>query len=298
MNRPFCFDSIDLSNYSVFATIVSLCMSLLVSKLLNINDLIICILSVGSYMASLFCYIYATNSNFIYLGKFLLLFWFIFFSSFNIVIRYYLVFFYIIGAVVSSIAGLEYGYVRSIVSKSVDKSEVADALSLILIVDTIIAVVASVVFQVFYAHIVSQGVAVLFYFSGAFVLATLVIHFINYCLYKPVNQSIDIESLRNAQEHDNNKEQLDDDENENDDDENEANRAATNKANRLKKARQRRLLSLSETRLSCRVPATAVDREFDFLNRSINNTNPITTGDPVFNPLHKSLMLSSVDTIE
>jgi hypothetical protein len=188
--------------------------------------------------------------------------------------------FIILGAAVSSIAGLEYGYVRSIVSKSVDKSEIADALSLILIVDTIIAVVASVVFQVFYAHIVSQGVAVLFYFSGAFILATLVIHFINYCLYKPVNESIDIQSFYN------------DDENENDEN---VTRAGIVSARRLRKARQRRILSSSETRLN---RAIAQDREFDFLNRSINNTNPITSGDPVFNPLHKSLMLSSVDTIE
>ena len=69
MNSPFCFDSVDISNYSVFSTVVSLIMSLFVSKLLKINDILICILSVTSCFASMFCYIFGTTQDYLYLGK-------------------------------------------------------------------------------------------------------------------------------------------------------------------------------------------------------------------------------------
>jgi len=147
MNAPFCFDSIDISNFSVFSTVLSLVVSLLVSKFKRVKDLLICIVSVASFFASVFCYIYGTNIYYVYLG-----------------------------AAISSLAGLEYGYVRSIVSKSVDKKEVADALSLILIVDTIIAVVSSIVFPIFYSKTVSKGVGLLFGFSNGFILITLICH--------------------------------------------------------------------------------------------------------------------------
>lgn len=77
---------------------------------------------------------------------------------------------------IASIAGLEYGYVRSIVSKSVEKDEVADALSLILIVDTFIGVVSMVLFPILYSHIVSKGISILFSFSNGFVLMALICH--------------------------------------------------------------------------------------------------------------------------
>lgn len=147
MNAPYCFDSVQISNYSVFSTVISLFMSLFVSKFIKINDVLICILSVGSYFASVLCYIYGNSIYHIYLG-----------------------------AIIASIAGLEYGYVRSIVSKSVEKNEVADALSLILIVDTFIAVVSSVIFPVLYSSIVSKGIGILFSFSNGFVLMAFICH--------------------------------------------------------------------------------------------------------------------------
>lgn len=69
MNAPYCFDSVQISNYSVFATVISLVMSLLVSKFVKINDLLICILSIASYFASVICYIYGNSVFDIYLGK-------------------------------------------------------------------------------------------------------------------------------------------------------------------------------------------------------------------------------------
>lgn len=147
MNAPFCFDSIDISNFSVFSTVLSLVVSLFVSKFIKVSDLLICIVSVASFFGSVFCYIYGGNSFYVYLG-----------------------------AGISSLAGLEYGYVRSIISKSVDKKEVADALSLILIVDTVIAVVSSIVFPIFYSKTVSKGIGLLFGFSNGFILIALICH--------------------------------------------------------------------------------------------------------------------------
>ena len=76
----------------------------------------------------------------------------------------------------ASVSGLEYGYVRSIVSKSVEKHEVSDALSLILIVDTIVAVFAMSLFPVLYSNVVSKGISILFSFSNGFILITLICH--------------------------------------------------------------------------------------------------------------------------
>ena len=147
MNTPYCFDSVQISNYSVYSTIVSLVASLLVSRFLKVNDLIICILSVLSYFVSVLCYIFGNTTSYLYLG-----------------------------ASIASISGLEYGYIRSIVSKSVEKDEVADALSLILIVDTFIAVVSNVLFPILYSSIVSKGISILFAFSNGFVLIALICH--------------------------------------------------------------------------------------------------------------------------
>ncbi len=69
MNAPYCFDSIAISHYSIFSTVFALFMSLFVSKFIRVNDVIICIISVGSYFASVFCYIYGSDVNYIYLGN-------------------------------------------------------------------------------------------------------------------------------------------------------------------------------------------------------------------------------------
>lgn len=69
MNAPYCFDSIAISHYSIFSTVFALVMSLFVSKFIRVNEVIICIISVASYFASVFCYIYGTDVNYIYLGN-------------------------------------------------------------------------------------------------------------------------------------------------------------------------------------------------------------------------------------
>ena len=147
MNEPYCFDSIDISNYTLFSTVVSLVMSLLVSKCFRVNDLLICILSVLSHFASIFCYIFGETNYYIYLGS-----------------------------IISSIAGLEYGYVRSIVSKSFSKQQVPDALSLIVTVDTFINVVSVIVFPIMYAKLVSTNVKIIFYIINAVNLVVLFLH--------------------------------------------------------------------------------------------------------------------------
>ena len=73
-------------------------------------------------------------------------------------------------------SGLEFGYIRSIVSKSVGQHEVGDALSFILIVDTFIGVVAMIVFPMLYSFIVSRGIRYLFMFSNIFVFIAFVCH--------------------------------------------------------------------------------------------------------------------------
>jgi hypothetical protein len=71
---------------------------------------------------------------------------------------------------------LEFGYVRSIVSKSVDKSEVDDSLSLIIIVDTAMIVASSLFFPLIYRKVVGEGASVLFVISNAFALLAFVYH--------------------------------------------------------------------------------------------------------------------------
>lgn len=147
MNSPFCFDSIEISKYSVFSTFVQLVFSMIISKFLRINDLIICCFSVLSLFSSVFFYIYGNSAIYIYAG-----------------------------ALISSIAGLQCTYARSIVSKSVAKSEVSDALCLVLLVDTFIAVLSNIVFPVLYAKIVSKGITLLFWFSNFFILIALLLN--------------------------------------------------------------------------------------------------------------------------
>lgn len=74
MNKPFCFDSIEISNYTIFSTLTSLVMTLLVSKFVKVNDLLVCIISIGTYFLSVFCYIYGDSIAYIYLGLFLFFF--------------------------------------------------------------------------------------------------------------------------------------------------------------------------------------------------------------------------------
>lgn len=69
MNAPYCFDSVQISNYSVFSTIVSLVASLVVSKFVKINDVLICFLSVMSYFVSVMLYVYGNSIFYLYVGK-------------------------------------------------------------------------------------------------------------------------------------------------------------------------------------------------------------------------------------
>ena len=147
MNAPFCFGPIEISQYSVFSTVVSLVVSLLVSRFLKINEVLICALSVASCFISVFCFIYGNSEFYIYLAS-----------------------------VISSINTLSFSYVRSIVSKSVDKSKVSDAFSSILIVDTSVGVLSSIIYPILYAKFVSTGLGLFFAFSGGFVLIALVIN--------------------------------------------------------------------------------------------------------------------------
>lgn len=68
LNTPFCWDSIHLSVYSVYATIVGFSTALIVSKFIKINDILICIASSISYFASLFVYAFASQTRDIYIG--------------------------------------------------------------------------------------------------------------------------------------------------------------------------------------------------------------------------------------
>lgn len=122
-------------------------MCLVVSKFIRTNDLLICIISCTSYFASVFCYVYGDSKFYLYLGS-----------------------------MVASLGSLQYGYARSIVSKSMGKAEVSDALSLILIVDTIVSVLSIIIFPVFYSKIVSKGINLIFYFSNIFVLMALLLN--------------------------------------------------------------------------------------------------------------------------
>ena len=121
---------------------------MMVSRFLKINDIIICTFAAASYFASVFCYIYGKSVFYIY-----------------------------VGAMIASTSSLHYAYARSIVSKCMrSPNEVSDALSLILIVDTFIAVVSVIVFPILYSSIVSQGIDVLFFFSNAFVGLAVVLN--------------------------------------------------------------------------------------------------------------------------
>jgi hypothetical protein len=61
MNAPYCFDSVLISKFSVFATVVSLIASFGVSKFFKVNDLLICLVSVASYFSSLLFYMFGNK---------------------------------------------------------------------------------------------------------------------------------------------------------------------------------------------------------------------------------------------
>ncbi len=147
MNKPFCFDSIEISKYQIFSGIVSLIFSLIVSKFLKINDLLICCMAVFTYFGSVFFYIYGSSIIYIYAG-----------------------------ALVSSISMLQFTYARSVVSKSVAKEEVSDALCLIILVDTFISVLSVILFPMIYSKIVSKGVTNLFWFSNSIIFVAFILN--------------------------------------------------------------------------------------------------------------------------
>jgi len=131
----------------IFSGIVSLIFSLIVSKFLKINDLLICCMAVFTYFGSVFFYIYGSSIIYIYAG-----------------------------ALVSSISMLQFTYARSVVSKSVAKEEVSDALCLIILVDTFISVLSVILFPMIYSKIVSKGVTNLFWFSNSIIFVAFILN--------------------------------------------------------------------------------------------------------------------------
>lgn len=69
MNVPFCWDSVYISSYAVFSTVTQVVSVLFVSKLIQINDILICIASCFSNFVSLFVYASASKTLDIYIGK-------------------------------------------------------------------------------------------------------------------------------------------------------------------------------------------------------------------------------------
>jgi hypothetical protein len=77
MNAPFCYDSVLISKFSVFATEKVLykptvCFidiaSFGVSKFFNFNDLLICLVSFASYFSSLLFYMFGNKILHVFLG--------------------------------------------------------------------------------------------------------------------------------------------------------------------------------------------------------------------------------------
>lgn len=147
MNAPFCFDSVQISNFTVFSTSLALLVSLFISKCIRINDILICVLATAFYFGSTFFLMFGKSLIHIYM--------------FSVVVSPY---------------ELEYSYVRSIVSKSVGKDELSDALSLILMAETITIFMGSAVFQYIYSSTVSGGITVLLWIAGGILLASTVCH--------------------------------------------------------------------------------------------------------------------------
>ena len=73
MNTPFCWDSVHISYFSVYSTLVHFISSLIVTRFIKVNDILICICSALSYVTALVLYAVATDSMGIYIGKLILL---------------------------------------------------------------------------------------------------------------------------------------------------------------------------------------------------------------------------------
>ena len=101
INNPFCFDSVDISYFNAYTTILSIVACFVVARFVRLPDLAICIMAVSSQMFAFLFFIFGKTTVFIY-----------------------------IGSAVSSIYILQFGYVQSIISKSMHKSEISDALAL------------------------------------------------------------------------------------------------------------------------------------------------------------------------
>jgi hypothetical protein len=147
MNEPFCWDSVNISMFTVYSTVISFVLSLFVSRFIRVSDILICIISAASHLSSLILYVFATSSFFVYLGS-----------------------------TTAALSGLEFGYVRSLVSKLVTKHEVTDALTFIACVDTFTGVLASIIFPLLYARFVDYKIQILFYIGAGIVSITIILH--------------------------------------------------------------------------------------------------------------------------
>jgi hypothetical protein len=155
MNAPFCWDPIEISTFSLFNTVLNLFLSLMISKFCKVNDILIMITSAFTYFFSLIIYGYAKTSVLLY-----------------------------VAAGVSAISGLEFGYTRSIVSKLVTNYEISDALTLISVVDTTTAVMASIMVPYIYGKMVSDLVSFIFFWLAGIVLVTISLHCVAFNLFK------------------------------------------------------------------------------------------------------------------
>jgi hypothetical protein len=70
MNTPFCWDSVHISYFSVYTTVVHFISSLIATRFIKVNDILICISSALSYVTALVIYAFAKNSSGIYIGNF------------------------------------------------------------------------------------------------------------------------------------------------------------------------------------------------------------------------------------
>ena len=69
MNTPFCWDSVHISTFSAYTTVVHLISSLIITRFVRINDILLCIASALSHLTSLVLYGFAINSLGVYAGK-------------------------------------------------------------------------------------------------------------------------------------------------------------------------------------------------------------------------------------
>lgn len=155
MNAPFCWDPIEISAFSLYNTVLNLFLSLLISKFCRVHDILICISSAFTNLVSLVVYGYAKTSVMVYAA-----------------------------AGISAIAGLEFSYARSIVSKLVTKYEISDAFTLISVVDTTTAVMANILVPYIYGKMVSDLVSFIFFWLAGIILVTISLHCVAFKMFK------------------------------------------------------------------------------------------------------------------